>query len=89
MDFFPSGCGFLGSGSGKRATSHRRHRWPLGGAFVSCTSACIFFGATATEITLLSAVEDLEIIPATSALGAKSRQTPSIAWHPSAIREKG
>jgi hypothetical protein len=34
-------------------------------------SACIFFGVTATEITLLSAMEDLEIIPAaTSALGS-------------------
>jgi hypothetical protein len=50
--------------------SLRGHWWPVGGAFVSCTSACIFFGATATEITLLSAMEDLEIIPAaTSALG--------------------
>jgi hypothetical protein len=66
------------------------HWWPLGGALVSCTSACIFFCATATEMTLLSAMEDLEIIAAaTSALVPRSRQTPSIAWHPSAIRDEG
>src|SRR3954469_18277622 len=30
----------------------------LGGAFVSCPSKCMFFRATATEITLLSPIED-------------------------------
>jgi hypothetical protein len=55
MDFFlQAAVSSIAVGSERRRTGAVL---PLGGAFVSCTSTCIFFGATATEITLLSAMQ--------------------------------
>jgi hypothetical protein len=62
MVFFLQAAVSSGSGSG----SERRRTGALVAAWrrIGFTSACIFFGASATELTLLSAMEDLEIIPA-------------------------